>query len=277
VSRHPEKLLERPWPDDAKIPWNEPAFSRRMLKEHLSQDHDAASRRLETVEAHVNWIHDELLARRPSRILDLGCGPGLYAVRLARLQHRVTGIDFSPASIEHARESARREGLNCNFIEGDVTAVDLGGGFDLAMFIFGEITVFDRTATRRLLERICGSLSPGGTLLLEPPTDAAIRESASLPLFSEEREHGLFSDRPHLYVQEQRWLEEERVAQTRFIIRDAESGEVQDYGQRMYAWTVDEYQEILTEAGFLKIETYPSLRGVSDPTQPGLIALTATC
>ena len=37
-----------PWTEGEKIPWHEPEFSRRMLEEHLSQHHDAASRRLES-------------------------------------------------------------------------------------------------------------------------------------------------------------------------------------------------------------------------------------
>ncbi|EBN1049881.1 hypothetical protein LME23_002765 [Salmonella enterica] len=36
-------------PDEGKIPWDEPAFSQRMLENHLSQDHDWASRRLSHV------------------------------------------------------------------------------------------------------------------------------------------------------------------------------------------------------------------------------------
>lgn len=34
-----------PRSEDGKIPWNDPAFSRRMLREHLDQEHDAASLR----------------------------------------------------------------------------------------------------------------------------------------------------------------------------------------------------------------------------------------
>ena len=34
-----------PWAEGEKIPWSDPAFSQRMLQEHLSQEHDAASRR----------------------------------------------------------------------------------------------------------------------------------------------------------------------------------------------------------------------------------------
>ena len=41
VRRHPIE----PWSGVHKIPWDEPEFSARMLREHLSQEHDAASRR----------------------------------------------------------------------------------------------------------------------------------------------------------------------------------------------------------------------------------------
>jgi SAM-dependent methyltransferase len=238
-----------------------------MLKEHLSQEHDAASRRSETIGAHVSWIHDSVLRASPSRVLDLGCGPGLYAIRLARLGHRITGIDFSPVSIGHARESAQEERLACEFIEGDVTAMDLGGGFDLAMMIFGEINAFDRESARTLLSRAHESLAPGGTLLLELSTESSIRDSSTRSTIAEERERSLFSDRPHFYIQQHRWLEEERVAQTRFITKDAESGEVHDYGERLFAWIDDEYRKLLIGAGFSKVVTYPSLSGEPDVTQ----------
>ena len=65
-----------PWTEGDNIPWDDPAFSQRMLKEHLSQAHDKASRRIDKVNLHVDWIHRRLLAGRATRILDLGCGPG---------------------------------------------------------------------------------------------------------------------------------------------------------------------------------------------------------
>ncbi len=35
-----------PWSEGDNIPWNDPEFSERMLLEHLTQEHDLASRRL---------------------------------------------------------------------------------------------------------------------------------------------------------------------------------------------------------------------------------------
>jgi len=38
------------WHGAYKIPWDDPDFSRRMLAEHLSQEHDMASRRVEWID-----------------------------------------------------------------------------------------------------------------------------------------------------------------------------------------------------------------------------------
>ena len=98
-----------PWEEGENIPWNDPGFSERMLREHLSQDHNAASRRFEIIDKHVEWIHREVLSEKQSAILDLGCGPGLYMLRLEKLGHQCVGIDYSPASISYAKELAVKE------------------------------------------------------------------------------------------------------------------------------------------------------------------------
>lgn len=51
----------RLWEDSYKIPWNNPEFSRRMLDEHLCQDHNLASRKSSFIEHQVQWIHNSLL------------------------------------------------------------------------------------------------------------------------------------------------------------------------------------------------------------------------
>jgi SAM-dependent methyltransferase len=142
-----------PWSEGEKIPWNEPGFSQRMLLEHLSQDHDAASRRIETVERHVAWIHQSILSDQPTKILDLGCGPGLYSSRLAKLGHACVGIDFSPASIAYAQECAQVDKLQCIYDQQDIRVADYGQGYGLVMLIFGELNVFRPTDARFILEK----------------------------------------------------------------------------------------------------------------------------
>ncbi len=68
------------WAEGENIPWNDPDFSRRMLAEHLSQEHNLASRR-SRYRPQVAVIHD-CSWTEPTRILELACGPGLYTSRL---------------------------------------------------------------------------------------------------------------------------------------------------------------------------------------------------
>ena len=129
------------WDGAYKIPWDDPDFSRRMLAEHLSQDHELASRRVEWIDRQVEWIHSGLLGGQPAEVLDLGCGPGFYAHRLTSLGHRCRGIDFGPASIEHARKH-NPDPSRCEFILDDIRHAAFGGPYDLAMLLYGEVNVF---------------------------------------------------------------------------------------------------------------------------------------
>ena len=129
------------WDGPYKNPWDDPKFSRRMLREHLSQDHDLASRQVEWIDKQVAWIDRELLRGEPSQILDLGCGPGFDTHRLAMLGHHCLGIDFGPASIEYANQN-NPDTSRCEFVLGDLRRADFGGPYDLAMILYGELNVF---------------------------------------------------------------------------------------------------------------------------------------
>ena len=255
------QCVPRPWAEGEKIPWNDPDFSRRMLNEHLSQDHDAASRRFEIIDNHVKWIHDQILEGNPTRVLDLGCGPGLYTNRLARLGHRCVGIDFSPASIAYAREEAEEAGLECTYIQRDIRTADYGGEYGLVMLIFGELNVFRPEEARGILEKAHRALVPGGFLLLEPHTFEAVLKIGEQPSSWYATEKGLFSDEPHLCLQENFWDTKDNVAIQRYYIIDAVTGEVARHSASTQAYTDEEYRSLLAECGFGKMAFYSSLDG----------------
>lgn len=253
--------VPEPWAEGEKIPWNEPGFSARMLKEHLSQAHDAASRRFEIIDRHVAWIHHHVLGGHSTRVLDLGCGPGLYSNRLARLGHTCVGFDFGPASIAYAQEEAARDGLACTFRLADIRAADYGEGYDLAMLIYGEMNVFRPADIRTILNQAARALAPGGVLLLEPQSYVGIeREARSGPSWYA-TSSGLFSDSPHLVLTENSWNAERAVGTTRHIVVDADSGEVTWVAMSNQAYTNESFRDLLRESGFGDVAFYPSLTG----------------
>jgi len=262
-----------PWAEGDNIPWNDPDFSARMLREHLSQEHDAASRRLEKIEKQVAWIHGEILAGRPTKVLDLGCGPGLYTSRLARMGHECLGIDYSPASIAYAREQAQRAGLRCTYIQQDIRTAEYGAGYGLAMLTFGEFNVFRPEDAGRILDKAHRALLPGGLLLLEPHTWAAVQRLGERGASWYSAPGGLFSDRPYIVLEERFWDEASAAATMRYFVVDATTGEVAPYAQSFQAYTDARYRDLLVECGFEGARLYPSLTGVEDESQNTLMAI----
>ena len=267
--------IPAPWSEGEKIPWDDPAFSERMLREHLSQEHDAASRRFGKIDAHVDWIHRELLSGRPTRILDLGCGPGLYASRLARLGHECVGIDFSPASIAYAAQTAEKEGLRCVYRLEDIRTAVYGQGFGLVMLISGEFNPFRPEEAQGILCKAFDALSNDGTLLLEVSTFDSLKEAGERGASWYSSPGGLFSDRPHLCLTESFWDAGKCVATTRHFVVDAAAGDVVRCAESLQAYSDERYCSLLTECGFARVRFYPSLVGTVDETQNHFFVIVA--
>ncbi len=277
------KSIPEPWEEGEKIPWNDPEFSQRMLKEHLSQAHDAASRRFDIIDRHVRWIHNSILQGQPTRILDLGCGPGLYTHRLAQMGHTCTGIDFSPASIAYAQAQAQEANLDCRYILHDIRTADYDapdGGYGLAMLIFGEFNVFHPNDARTILNKAHAALAPGGILLLEPHTFDMVKELGHHPPTWYTTPSGLFSNLPHLLLQESFWDDEHHVATDRFYIIELTNGAVTTHTVRgtassMQAYTNEQYIAFLGSCGFGAVTIYPSMGQGTGVLQRGLMVLLA--
>lgn len=249
------QIPAEPWVEGEKIPWDEPGFSARMLKEHLSQDHDATSRRLEIVHQQVDYIERLGGLDRDLRILDLACGPGLHSHDLARRGHSTFGIDFSPASIDWAKTTASEQALDCEFVQRDIREAEFGTGFDLAMLLFGEINVFSSDDLVLIVRKAREALKPGGYLLLEPHEPGVIRRNfVSAPSWTA-HQTGLFSDRPHLVLDEGFWHEDQQLAVKRWYVVDAESGEVARYSQTVVEHTREEFVGILNSEDFRVVDS----------------------
>jgi SAM-dependent methyltransferase len=268
------------WAEGDNIPWSDSAFSRRMLAEHLTQEHDLASRRFDIIDRQVRWIHEEVLGCIPTRILELTCGPGLYTSRLARLGHECVGIDYAPAPIQYAREAATRENLACSYRQEDVREADYGEGFGMVMMLYGQLNVFRRTDVRRILGRAYSALAADGLLLLEPQRFATVENTgrAGSSWYSRGEGGGLFSEQPHLCLSESFWDSERQSATQRFFIVDADTNEVTRHALTNEAYTDGQFHELLTQAGFRDIRFYPSLVGVEveEDGQSAFLAITGS-
>jgi len=99
---------------------------------------DLASRRTETIDHSVNWLVETLGLQSGSAVLDLGCGPGLYAARLEQHGIRVTGVDYSRRSIEYAIQDAQQQKLDIEYRYQNYLELADTELYDSALLIFGD-------------------------------------------------------------------------------------------------------------------------------------------
>ena len=121
------------------------------------------------------------------RVLDIGAGPGTYAIELCRRhpELRVTLFDL-PGTLEVARWHVRASGFadRIDLIAGDYLRDPLPGGCDLA-FLSNIIHGEDTDTNRALMRKIHGALAPGGRLMIKDHvTDESGTSPAPAAIFS---------------------------------------------------------------------------------------------
>jgi len=165
-----ECVLDKPRPFSVcttKELWTDEHMSKQMLAFHLDGETDVASRRAGFIDAAARWMAERFALSAQSRVIDFGCGPGLYTSRLARTGAEVHAIDFSSRSIDYAREFARRESLPIRYVEADYLEHQPEGAFDLITMIMCDFSALSPLQRETLLTKFSGLLSDRGRVLLD--------------------------------------------------------------------------------------------------------------
>ena len=112
-------------------------------------------------------------------------------------------------------------------------------------------------------------------LLLEPFAFDALRSQGEEGASWYSANCALFSERPHLVLQENFWDADAEAATTRHIVVDAATGDVTTYAASYQAYTEPRYRTVLEECGFHDVRFYPSLTGGEDQSARHYLALVA--
>ncbi|MBN1174949.1 MAG: class I SAM-dependent methyltransferase [Micromonosporaceae bacterium] len=147
--------------------WADPHISEHMLSCHLDGSSNTASRTTDFIDRCVGWLTGPMDIGTGSRVLDLGCGPGLYSNRLAALGADVTGVDFSARSIDHARGTAPGGPRQPTYLHGDYLDVAIPGTFDVALMICCDFCALSPEQRGGLLARLRTLLGDGGRFIVD--------------------------------------------------------------------------------------------------------------
>lgn len=240
--------------------WIDDHISLQLLASHLDPASDAASRRPEVIDAAIDWIDHYLCQQnRVKEILDLGCGPGLYAQRLAKLGYKVTGIDFSKLSIEYARQQASVNNLNIAYVHENYISYMYPNKYDVILMIYCDFGVLDELSRNKLLTKIYHALKPGGTFVFDVFRPQKYINHEETKTWSTSI-GGFWRPISHLCLNSNYWYEDSGTHLSQYIILD-ETNRFEVYNLWDKTYTKDEICSILLKNGFDNIECYNSFSG----------------
>jgi ubiquinone/menaquinone biosynthesis C-methylase UbiE len=191
------------------------------------------------LEAHVVW---DVLGLEPgAEVLDLACGHGRIANRLAERGAQVTGLDRDPYFLEIARSA----GSSAEFLEGDMRLLPWSEpSFDAVALWFTAFGYFDEQTNASILGGIRRVLRDGGRLAVELNHLPRI-----LATFQQQQWIRHDDD---VALDEYEFLPERSVMRTRrTYVRGGTVREI-EYDVRMYMPA--ELRELLLGAGFSRVE-----------------------
>ncbi|WP_346863576.1 methyltransferase domain-containing protein [uncultured Draconibacterium sp.] len=230
------------------VMWTDEYISEQLLAIHLNAEIDLASRKTNTIKQTVEWM----LKQSPGKeltILDLGCGPGLYAELLAEKGHKVTGVDFSKSSIEYARKQAREKKLGINYINSNYLDLKLDENtFDLVILVYTDFGVLLPEEQKKLLQFIYRVLKPGGIFIFDVLNDVNLEQKIT-PKNWEIAANGFWKPEPYLALSESFLYEKEKVILYQHLVLD-EKERLDVYRFWTHFFSHADLAKLLTESGF---------------------------
>ena len=197
--------------------WTDPWIAQQMLKVHLDESTDLASRRSQTIDDIVGWF-DRKIGLSGKNVCDLGCGPGLYARRMATRGARVIGVDFSAVSLDYARSEAVAYNLDIEYRKADYLIDDLPDGQDVVSLIWCDFCTLPPKKRRALLERIKGMLNTGGAFVFDVSTTQQFEKRREVMTYGRRPMGDFWSPDDHFGFQTTFLYDQDKIALDRYLI-----------------------------------------------------------
>lgn len=238
--------------------WSDPHISKGMLEAHLDTEMEAATRKLDFVCRSAKWIAQTADTKNRPLLLDLGCGPGIYAELFCRNGFEVTGVDFSARSIAYARAHADAAGLDIRYRNENYLDLDEEAAYDVITLIYCDFGVLSGENRKRLAQRICRALKPNGLFIVD------VCSMKQYDGWEEKRtwsydENGFWSERPYVCLYSFYRYDSWRTFLEQYVI--VENDNERCFNIWNHGFTAEELEADLKTTGFDSVRFYGSVAG----------------
>lgn len=238
--------------------WNNPYIAKQMLDAHLNPNTDRASYQPQTIDKIVEFTIGYLGLKMGDRILDAGCGPGLYCERFANAGFDVAGIDISENSIQYAKELASSKGMNINYINGNYLDMSFSSAFDAVFIIWQDFCVLSHVDRVKFLDKVFDALRPSGYFVFDASTPYS-EEDAEQKCGWYACNQGFWCAEPHLALENNFYYHEETTHLYQCIV--ATNDETKVYRLYQAHYTKETITELLVSHGFRVVDVFEDLTG----------------
>lgn len=251
--------------------WNNPHISKQMLKLHLDPNIDPASRNKKFMDKSVNWMTQKFSINSKSKILDLGCGPGLYTAEFAKRGAKVTGLDVSKNSIEYANRKAGEDNLEIKYINANYVTYDFKKKYNLVTLIYDDYCVLNPANRKILLNKIYSVLEDDGSFVFDVLSNNHFNRIQETQSCSYSDSDGFWSPEAHFVFENiYKYNDVRIILQKHTIIEKNNKFTIYNY---LKCFEFDEIVKELSDNGFHTVEYFSDISGTEYEKKSEEIAL----
>lgn len=235
--------------------WDDAHISQSMLEAHLNPELDSATRKHEFVKKSAEWIAQTAKSQDRPLLLDLGCGPGIYASLFAQQGFSVTGIDLSPYSIAYAK---KHSSPSIKYLCQDYLTLSYQRAFDVITLIYCDFGVLSPDHRSLLLKKVYGALKEDGLFIVDvcsPAQYAGWEEKTEWTYCN----GGFWSPNPYACLYAFLRYDQCRTFNQQYTIIEDEN--IRCFNIWNHAFTAEELNADLASAGFSHTQLFDSVAG----------------
>lgn len=239
--------------------WDDEHISKGLLEAHLNAGWDAASRKHKFIERSAEWIAKIAPPCDYPALLDLGCGPGLYAEQFFRFGYSATGIDFSKRSIDYAVNRLGQTRSHITYKYMNYLSIDYKECFNLITIIYGDYCVLSNADRKIFRDNAYKALVPGGKLILDCFTEVRFNNEKEENSFEVCEDGGFWSETGYIAFNITGKYPKESAFLRRHVIVKETVIHCYDFFDKRF--TIESLEQEIYDAGFTHAEYFSDIAG----------------